>query len=745
MNKYLKYGLWSLGGLALLVGGALAYVVLTFDPNAYKPEIMRAVKESTQRTLKLDGDIKLTFFPSLGARLGAVSLSEFQSEDEFVSIANANISLALWPLLKNQIVIDRVVLSGVKLRVLKYKNGKLNLDDLMGQKPALENPTEAAQLKAPVNFDVASVSIDNTELLYRDEAAGTQYRISDIGLTTGRIANALPSSIDATARIQFDEPKLDVVARLKGVLLVDLKQKNYQLKGFDLQVNGSVLDITSLALKLNGDIEAQMATQEYVIQKLAVTASGSKGAEPFEARMAMPEVALRNDQLSGAGLTVTGKWNGGFGKLDAALSLASLESNLKKFKLNGLSLKVGVKQPTQAYDLKVDATAIGNLETAQCNLPDMRIALNAIGDQLPGNNAKGELKGGVQADLKRQSVQGNFAGKLLQSQVKAKAAVDNFRAPRIRYDLEADQFDADPFLPKTTGDAKQKPKQTTAEQQFDLSFLKSLNLDGSMRLGTLKAANIKVSKLRMDIKAKDGIANIAPLSANLYRGSMGGKVVVDANTSTFTVDERLTGVDIAPLLKDVLDKEIAEGKGDLGIALAANGLTVSAIKQSLRGEVAVNLAEGAIKGINLARLIEGIQRLNKDSRLETMGVNQNEKTAFSEFKANFIVKNGVAHNDDLSVRSTTLRLTGSGDIDIGRDRMNYNAKAIFAKTEQGRTATLPVNVSGPFDALKIQVDYGALLADMAKQKLDEKKEVLKENAKTRLQDELKKGLNGLFK
>ena len=58
MNKYLKYGLWSIGGLVLLVASALAYVALTFDPNAYKPEIMQAVKNATQRTLKLDGDIE---------------------------------------------------------------------------------------------------------------------------------------------------------------------------------------------------------------------------------------------------------------------------------------------------------------------------------------------------------------------------------------------------------------------------------------------------------------------------------------------------------------------------------------------------------------------------------------------------------------------------------------------------------------------------------------------------------------
>jgi AsmA protein len=124
-----------------------------------------------------------------------------------------------------------------------------------------------------------------------------------------------------------------------------------------------------------------------------------------------------------------------------------------------------------------------------------------------------------------------------------------------------------------------------------------------------------------------------------------------------------------------------------------------------------------------------------------LGVDRNEKTEFSEFRANFKIRNGVAHNDDLAVKSAVLRITGKGDVDIGHDNVNYNAKTIFAKTDQGKTATLPVGIIGPFDDLKFKVDYAALLTDVAKQKLDDKKDDLKAKAR----DELKKGLKGLFK
>ncbi|HEX9685390.1 MAG TPA: AsmA family protein, partial [Burkholderiales bacterium] len=68
--KIIQYALFVLGGLVVLIGVVLAYIAATFDPNQYKPQIVQAVKEQTQRTLKLEGDIGLSFWPSIGAKIG---------------------------------------------------------------------------------------------------------------------------------------------------------------------------------------------------------------------------------------------------------------------------------------------------------------------------------------------------------------------------------------------------------------------------------------------------------------------------------------------------------------------------------------------------------------------------------------------------------------------------------------------------------------------------------------------------
>ena len=46
MKKFLKYSLFGLGGLIALVLLAVAVVTVTFNPNDYKPQIVKLVKES---------------------------------------------------------------------------------------------------------------------------------------------------------------------------------------------------------------------------------------------------------------------------------------------------------------------------------------------------------------------------------------------------------------------------------------------------------------------------------------------------------------------------------------------------------------------------------------------------------------------------------------------------------------------------------------------------------------------------
>ena len=108
MNKIVKFVVLPLVGMIAVIAALAAYLAATFDPNQYKPQIVQAVKDKTGRTLKLDGDIKLSLFPSIGATLGKASLSERASDREFAGADDLHVALKLFPLLSKQVVVDAI-------------------------------------------------------------------------------------------------------------------------------------------------------------------------------------------------------------------------------------------------------------------------------------------------------------------------------------------------------------------------------------------------------------------------------------------------------------------------------------------------------------------------------------------------------------------------------------------------------------------------------------------------------------
>lgn len=666
-------------------------------------------------------------------------------------MADAAVSLAVWPLLRKQLVVDRIRINGARIKLIKYADGRTNLDDLLRSGDGATQHAAPERQGVPVDFNVASVQVENCEVHFADQAAQSAISITALNLKTGRVKNATPMPVSLSARIEANQPRMDVAVRLSMTLNIDFEQKRYSLRGMEGSVAGKALDISDLMLKLAGDAKADLDAQGYELTRFMLEVSGKRTGGPFDFKLSVPIVRLLREDVSGEGVMLSAGMDDGMGRMSANLKVPAFKGDMDKFSLRRLSLEAGFKQPGQVFDAMLDTELVGSLKTFQFNLKDMNLALKASGGNLPGKQVESALKGSLQADLERQSVQANFSGGLLHSQIKAKAAINNFNNPIIRYDLEIDKFDVDPYLPSASPKESKELKKG-AEQPFDLSVLKSLDVSGSLRVGALKVANVKLARLRIDVKAKDGIALVEPFSAALYQGRIDGKARIDAKNSTFSTTQKLNGVEIAQLMRDAAGLELAEGKGNISLALSAHGDRVTALKRSLNGTAAVELVDGAIRGIDLGKLVQGVQNLNLESKAETMGINKDEKTVFSEFKAGLRIKDGVAHNDDLSVRSTVLRLTGNGDIDIGQERMDYIVKVALAKTEQGRTATLPVKVQGPFDDLRIKMDYAALFADVARQRLDEEKAGLKKKldaekdaAKTKLEDNLKQRLKGMIR
>jgi AsmA protein len=687
MNKILKYGLITIGGLALLLMAAAAYVAATFNPNDYKPQIQQLVKDKLDRTLKIGGDIKLAFYPTLGADLVGVSLSEAKSEKEFAAIDSARIALQLMPLLSKQLVVNRIEVHGLRANLVKHKNGTTNIDDLMGKDKPPPAKAPAGDAQAPMQFNIDHVLIDNAKLSYLDEGSGARYAVAKLSLKTGKLALGTPADIDLVAQgLSAPQSKANLDARMKTRLDWHADSQRFKLDNLDLDVKGEAAGFNPLTLSLKGAIEGD--AKQVRSNEITVDVDGRQGERTLKAKLVSP-------------LT------------------ADLEA--KRFALP-----------------KLTAT-IGSTNAKSTGAP---LSLN--------------LTGAAQVDLPKQSASLDFVTKLDESTIRGKAGVSDFDPLSYVFDVAIDTLDVDRYTgakPASTKAAEgEKGAAPKPEEPLDFSALKGLNARGSLKIGALKASNLRLQNARIDLKAANGRVDLNPLAASLYQGSMNGSLSLMASAAPqISLKQSLSGISIGPLLRDLTGKDLLEGRGNVTVDVSGQGKTATAIKQALDGTAALNLTDGALKGYDIGAALRTAKEKLASVKGEApaQAARPTEKTDFSELKASFKINNGVAHNSDLSLKSPLLRVGGEGNVNIGNDSMDYLAKATLVATTKGQGGksaadlqglTVPVRISGPFSSLSYKLDVNAMISGVAQQKIEEKKEELK----SRVEDKIKDRLKGLF-
>jgi len=255
------------------------------------------------------------------------------------------------------------------------------------------------------------------------------------------------------------------------------------------------------------------------------------------------------------------------------------------------------------------------------------------------------------------------------------------------------------------------------DDRLDLSVLKGPTLHGKAEFGALTVRKIKLANVKAEIKLAGGKLELSPHSADLYGGSIAGALTAEASGNRVTAKEALQNVQLAPLLKDAINEDRLEGRGNVNLDVAAAGATVAAMKRALGGTARVEMRDGGWRGVNLTETFTDVRAALGSKSART--ADRSKRTDFSEITASFNIKNGVARNDDLQGKAPTLRLTGAGNIDIGNSLFDYLAKVAFVATSKGQGGrdltslagvTVPVKVTGPFDNPNVAPDYTDLIA-----------------------------------
>jgi len=264
-----------------------------------------------------------------------------------------------------------------------------------------------------------------------------------------------------------------------------------------------------------------------------------------------------------------------------------------------------------------------------------------------------------------------------------------------------------------------------------------------LRVGTLQMAGLTLSQIRAKLAAQGGVVHIAPLTAMLCGGQSSGNVTADLRHATpaVTLDERVSGVDVSQLLNAFAHTQRLSGHGNLVAQLSASGSTRDAVMRSVDGHVSMDLAGGAIEGIDLGYEFDRAAALVQ-KRAPPSGSGSG-KTAFQTFRASAQIQNGVATTRDLAVRAENVSVTGQGTFNLATQAMNYQVQVALLSAQgkssaasAGLVAAVPLDITGTLAHLQVRPDLSRLAKSTLQQQLDQHK--------GQIQQKIQDTLRGLF-
>ena len=319
------------------------------------------------------------------------------------------------------------------------------------------------------------------------------------------------------------------------------------------------------------------------------------------------------------------------------------------------------------------------------------------------------------------------------SRLNGSLAVRHFTKPSYQFDLTLDQIDMDSYLPPAAPAAASGSKPGTATPvqpvEVPLSALRALAVQGKFRILQLKAMNLHSSDALIQVTADNGLITLGPNQAKLYSGKYAGRTTLDVRgkTPTLSIDESVSGVELAPMLKDAMQFDKFTGTANLDAKVTAQGLDANQIKQTLNGTASFAVQNGSIKGVDLKKMTDTIKNAQRDNllqKLTELKPQVADETRFTQLGGTAQIKNGIVQNNDLKIQSPDLlNIAGKGSADLPKETLNYTVAA----------GPYGVIIHGPFAQLKFKPDLSAV----AKGKVDEKKSEIKEKLQEKFKDRFK--------
>ncbi len=290
--------------------------------------------------------------------------------------------------------------------------------------------------------------------------------------------------------------------------------------------------------------------------------------------------------------------------------------------------------------------------------------------------------------------------------------------PLILARIGMDQINVNTYMEKGKKSAPQKTvrSQGWSKDKIDFSGLKAVDADLTIATSRIVYKDVIIGKTSLSAKLKNGKLDARLNKMAFYDGNAIGRIILNGASKRPIIQGSLSanGLNAFRLLKDFADFKRLKGTGQIQLSLASSGKSQQEIVSRLGGIAKLKFTNGSIRGINIASMVRKVQK----SILGGWDKESKKDTDFSEFSMSFKIKDGIAQNDDLKLLGPLVRVTGKGEVDMLRQRLDYrvNPKLVATLKGQGgkqklKGIAVPIIIKGPWSKPKIYPDIKGILSD----------------------------------
>jgi AsmA protein len=376
------------------------------------------------------------------------------------------------------------------------------------------------------------------------------------------------------------------------------------------------------------------------------------------------------------------------------------------------------EQPLK-FDIKA-ALPAGSME--QRNIP-VELTLNFPGLAGGSLSAKAQLR----ANGAVLQING-LAGALYGAQFSGWASADLASKPLVKVDLDFQRLDLGApsrGRPGTSATSAQ-PAKPWSNEPVNLAGLNYVDAQIRMSAAELNIGDARFAPAAVDAALGGGVLKAQFSHLGVYGGEADGELTADVSgdNPNYMLRSDLAGVRALPLLASLADFDKIDGKMQAKLAFRSSGNSQRAIVSALSGTAFVVFQDGALRDLNIAKMIRSLT----SGTLSGWQEGRDQTTDLTQLSASFRIEQGQATTTDLTLAGPLVRMTGAGTVELAAKTLalRVEPKLVLTTEGQGSAANpvglgIPVAIEGPWADPRIYLDVAGMLdnPDAAYAKLKE--------------------------